>query len=68
MEHLTWHSGREWFLVRSLLLERDAGGLGACTLLGPEGPGVDLSGLASVPLGLLLSAALLWARGVPPVL
>lgn len=28
--------------------------VGACTLLGPEGPGVTPLGVAAVPLGLLL--------------
>lgn len=57
MEHLTWHRDLISVRVRSFGCGKERGlGVGACTLLGPEGPdALALSGVKHlVTLGLLL--------------
>ena len=68
MEHLTWHQNQGFLLVRTSVLERGAGGAGACTLLGPEGPDVTLSGVLRFLVDLLLIRLRLVRWRVPPVL
>lgn len=67
MEHLTRHQGLRVLLSTPLAVGKvGSEGFGACTLLGPEGPGVTPLGVAAVPLGLLL-LLVQWGL-VPPVL
>lgn len=62
-------------LVRSLSVGMvRVGGVGTCTLLGPEGPGADRASrcgwwwLVAVPLGPVLVPVFRWLGWVPPVL